>query len=329
MLKLACGKALRLPARACPARASARQAAPRTRKHTANKGHEICTTSNHRREFISAGVGGPWQWRPASESSPRWQKLWRAQPIVSIVKIQNGKIAAAVEEAIDLLGGIVRVTQGKNRILLKPNLVIENRGCTTKWEVVAALARLMQGAGKEVSIGEGSVSTSATRCQDILTRMQQQVFDNLGYTSMARSLGTPLINLHSGPFVTVPLPDGLFWQELVLNQALVETDLLCSVAMMKTHGYATVTLSLKNAIGLYPGTIYGSYRWWVHDSAYLKKSPVWPEILDMVRVNKFGLAVIDGSTAMEGQRPNRWHADRNESIIAGTIRWRRTWLPPA
>lgn len=41
---------------------------------------------------------------------------------VSIVKIKEGKIERAVEEAIDLLGGINAVTAGKERIMLKPNL---------------------------------------------------------------------------------------------------------------------------------------------------------------------------------------------------------------
>jgi uncharacterized protein (DUF362 family) len=241
-----------------------------------------------------------------------------SKPIVSIARIKNGQIELAVEEAVDLLGGIEAVTQGKQRILLKPNLVIENRACTTKPEVVRALGRLMIGAGKDVSIGEGS-AVAYTRCRDLIDRAQQQLFDRLGYTAVAKSLGVPLLNLHTGPLVTVPVAQGLFWRELVLHQALVETDLLCSVAMMKTHWYATVTLALKNVIGLYPGSVYGAVRWWVHDNAYRKTSPgVAFEILDMVRANKLGFSVIDASTAMEGQGPTAGTPVTMNLIIAGT-----------
>ena len=42
---------------------------------------------------------------------------------MSMVKIRKGNIEAAVEEAIELLGGMATITRGKERIMLKPNLV--------------------------------------------------------------------------------------------------------------------------------------------------------------------------------------------------------------
>jgi len=70
--------------------------------------------------------------------------------------------------------------------------------------------------------------------------MQQFVFDSLGYTELARSLNIPLVNLHVGDMVEVDVPGGLAYPKLTLHRALTETDLLCSVPMMKTHGLATV-----------------------------------------------------------------------------------------
>jgi hypothetical protein len=81
-----------------------------------------------------------------------------AGPVVSIVKIKDNQIGAAVEEAIQLLGGIETVASGKERIMLKPNLVSNDPRATTKPEVIRALAALMKKAGKAVSIGEGSAA---------------------------------------------------------------------------------------------------------------------------------------------------------------------------
>ena len=75
------------------------------------------------------------------------------RPAVSVVKIKAGKIERAVEAAIDLLGGIESVAQGKERIMLKPNLVSNDPRATTKPQVIHALAKLMKNAGKDVSIG--------------------------------------------------------------------------------------------------------------------------------------------------------------------------------
>ncbi len=250
--------------------------------------------------------------------------------VVSIVRIVDGNIKKAVEEAVDLLGGIQEVTKDKERIMLKPNLVTSAASCTTKPGVIKALAQLMKSAGKEVWIGEGSAAVVGfnanaagesfrTRNREILDNMQAKVFEELGYQELAASLKVPLINLHSGEIVDVPIPDGYVFNSLKLHQSLTEIDLLCSVPMMKTHSLATVTLAMKNMIGLYPGTEYYSVRAWLHDRAAEAGSPgIAYEILDMVRANKTGLSVIDASAAMEGQGPTDGTLVDMNLIIAGT-----------
>jgi uncharacterized protein (DUF362 family) len=245
-----------------------------------------------------------------------------------MAKIKDGNIAAAVKEAIHLLGGIEAVTYGKERIMLKPNLVSNDPRATTKPEVIRALATLMQQAGKTVLIGEGSAAASGFNVQgstlyrlknpDKLKAMQQFVFESLGYAELARSLNIPLINLHVGEMIEVDVPGGLAYKKLTLHRSLTEIDLLCSVPMMKTHTLATVTLGMKNLIGLYPGTVYQTVRAGVHDHAADAGSPgIAFEILDMVRANKLGLVVIDGSTAMEGDGPGNGMLVPMNVIIAG------------
>ncbi len=249
--------------------------------------------------------------------------------VVSIARIKNDNIGLAVEEAIDLLGGIEIVTENKERIMLKPNLIAENPDYTTNPEVIRTLAALMIDAGKDVLIGEGSASANGynfidgtyyqTRDQEILDGMQQYVFDTLGYTELASSLGVPLVNLHSGDMVDVVVHGGFLFDEITLHRSLTEIDLLCSVPMMKTHILATVTLGMKNLIGLYPGTVYYSMRGWLHDLAIEKQSPgIAFETVDMVRANKLGLVVVDGSMAMEGDGPALGSLLKMDLIIAGT-----------
>ncbi|MBN1466326.1 DUF362 domain-containing protein [candidate division KSB1 bacterium] len=139
--------------------------------------------------------------------------------VVSVVKMKNDNIDYAVDKAIDLLGGIRDVTKGKNSILLKPNLVAESPTFTTKPTVIRALAKLMKSAGKEVFIGEGSAAASGfnfkddityrTKKQDILDPMQKYIFEQLDYSELASSMNIPLINLHYGDLVDIPVPNGL------------------------------------------------------------------------------------------------------------------------
>jgi uncharacterized protein (DUF362 family) len=249
--------------------------------------------------------------------------------IVSIVRVKDKNIDAAVEQAIDLLGGIKTVTEGKESILLKPNLVEPGRNSTTKVEVVKAVAALLKKEGKHVMIGEGSAAAPSfnvtgmevfrTKKQDILDGMQKHVFDVLGYSEMASAMDIPLINLHSGDIVEVPLKNGLAAGSVKIHRQLVDADLICSIPMMKTHVLATVTLAMKNLIGLYPGTEYYSVRSWLHDRAAEKGSTgVAFEVLDMNRAVKTGLSIIDATSAMEGDGPSSGTLVDMGLIVAGT-----------
>jgi uncharacterized protein (DUF362 family) len=274
-----------------------------------------------RREFLLTGAALTSALNAGAKSGPK--------PVVSIVRIQNDKIAKAVEKAIDLLGGIQHVTKGVHTVMLKPNLVSTQAEATTKLAVVRALAEAMQRAGKEVSIGEGSAAAPKfnvrgtaifrTRKREILDPMQQYVFEQLGYADLAKTLRVPLINLHSGELVDVAVPGGFVFDKIALHKSLREVDLLCSVPMMKTHQLATVTLGMKNLIGAFPGTVYQSVRGHVHDLASkVEPTAASAVVVDMVRANKLGLVVIDGSMAMEGNGPSEGKTFKMDVIVAGT-----------
>jgi len=251
------------------------------------------------------------------------------RPVVSIVKIRNGNVDYAVEHALELLGGLRAISQGKERIMLKPNLVSPEPRATTKLPVIRALARLMKAAQKDVSIGEGSAAAAPfnargtevfrTTKKELLDGLQQDTFDRLGYSELAKSLRLPLVNLHTGDLVDVKVPGAFVFEKLTIHRSLVETDLLCSVPMMKTHSLAGVTLGMKNLVGVYPGAVYQAVRGRMHDlAAEVEPSGTAAAIVDMVRANKLDLVVIDGSTAMEGNGPWEGTLVPMETIIAGS-----------
>jgi len=280
-------------------------------------------THMNRRDLLRAVASG------VLASCLRAAPMPAARTAVGIVKVRNGDIESAVEQAVDLLGGMRAITQGREHIMLKPNLMAPQPAATTKPAVVRALARLMIAAGKEVCIGEGSASgepfnvrsgeTFRTTDKALLNGLQQYVFDQLGYTALAKSLRLPLVNLHTGDLVEVKLPGAFVFEKLTMHRSLVETDLLCSVPMMKTHSLAGVTLGMKNLVGAYPGAIYQAVRGRMHDAAAkVDPSGTAAAVVDMVRANKLGLVVIDGSTAMEGEGPADGTLVPMNTIVAGT-----------
>jgi uncharacterized protein (DUF362 family) len=243
-------------------------------------------------------------------------------PVVSVVKI-NSKwsdskgIEYATTRAIELIGGIDEVTKGKERILLKPNLVDAVPSDTTNPMVIEALAMLMKNSGKDVYIGEAgaasirNVNTSLkgyvcrTKNAETLKAIQDDIFMGTGYDDLSKRIKVPLVNLHVGNMVKMKIPDNFVFKEIYVHKAMSDVDLVCSVPMMKTHGLASVTLALKNiGIGGYPGMMYGTVRSLVHQEG-IKLEPTGTSAVsvDMVKANKLGLSVIDATSAMQGQGP--------------------------
>jgi uncharacterized protein (DUF362 family) len=277
-----------------------------------------------RREFLRVTAGAA-----IGTAAGLTPALAAPRPVVGIARVRGGDVARAVEAAVDLIGGIHAIARGRDRVMLKPNLVTDDPACTTSPQVVRTLATLLARAGRDVSIGEGSAVASTvnqrdgavcrTKKRDLLDGLQRRVFERLGYTELASTLRVPLVNLHTGDLVEVDVPGAFVFPRLSLHRSLREVDLLCSVPMMKTHVFAQVTLGMKNLVGLFPGEIYGSPRREMHDAAArVEPSATAAAIVDMVRANPLGLVVIDGSKAMEGNGPSAGTVVPMGVIVAGT-----------
>ena len=85
-----------------------------------------------RREFLQAGTAVSLSAAATSLlSSVGCSAPVEKTAVVSIARVKNDNIPNAVEEAIDLLGGIETVAAGKEQFMLKPNLVAVSPTFTT------------------------------------------------------------------------------------------------------------------------------------------------------------------------------------------------------
>jgi uncharacterized protein (DUF362 family) len=84
---------------------------------------------------------------------------------------------------------------------------------------------------------------------------------------------------------------------LYLPKTALGVDFLVSVAKLKTHHWAGVTLSLKNMFGIVPG---GCYGW---PKNVLHWAGIDNSILDINAAARPDFAIIDGIIGMEGNGP--------------------------
>ncbi|WP_243368284.1 DUF362 domain-containing protein [Fundidesulfovibrio soli] len=177
-------------------------------------------------------------------------------------------------------------------VLLKPNLVEPHSGAghiNTHPAVVAAAAEafLSLGAGRVV------VAEAAGHRRDT-----HEVLELSGLGHALREDRIPFMDFNACELSAVTNASGLTsLKKLFLPNPLLAADLIVSVAKMKTHHWAGVTLSMKNLFGVMPGTVYG----WPKNVLHAEGIP--NSIVDIFATVKPHLAIVDGIVGMEGDGP--------------------------
>lgn len=176
-------------------------------------------------------------------------------------------------------------------VLLKPNLVgFDLTGAINTHPAVIAAARdafLRLGAA-EVIIGDGPATDRDTHA----------ILESVRLREFTGSLSRIFVDLNLDDVQHVPLPTRASrLRELYLPKALLRADFVVSLAKMKTHRWAGVTLSMKNMFGVVPG---GCYGW---PKNILHWAGIERAILDINAAVRPDFAIVDGIIGMEGYGP--------------------------
>ena len=259
----------------------------------------------------------------------------RSDAKVAIVPCRSygPEVHTALEKCFDLLGGIGSLVKNKT-VTVKLNLtgtdftpVLDNRpvGETymTHYATALALGGLLFAAGaKRVRFVESTQSKAELQSTLALADWDVKALEALGKMEFenTRNLGSGKSYSH----LRVPT-GGYMFSALDLNHAYEETDVMISLAKLKNHVTAGVTLSMKNLFGLSPNSLYGSEagnedatagRGPLHNPKGFEKiqlpglkagitsvDPTWrvPRItVDVCAARPIHLAIIDGITSMSG-----------------------------
>ena len=199
----------------------------------------------------------------------------------------------------------------------------------THWRVIAAMVHLMGKAGaKRIRLLESPWATAdpveeyileaGWEPRDMLGAAENVEFENTNYLGRAKKYSR----------FKVP-HGGLLFPAYDLNHSYEDCDVFVSIAKLKEHATAGVTLSMKNCFGIIPCTIYGDSagvdepslvpvdgRGPLHDgnrqpskSSPPELDPASPRdggyripraVADLVAARPIHLAVIDGIVSMAG-----------------------------
>lgn len=159
--------------------------------------------------------------------------------LVSRVRAQDN-LKESVRQAVDALGGLAKVIRPGDQVLLKPNLnTADPPPASTDPALVAAAVQLLYEAGAaQVTLADSGMFRLKTR----------QVMEESGVGAAAEAAGARLLPLDEGEFEDVKI-EGRYLRRIGLAKAALESTKLVYLCCLKTHRWATFTMSLKLAVG--------------------------------------------------------------------------------
>jgi uncharacterized protein (DUF362 family)/Pyruvate/2-oxoacid:ferredoxin oxidoreductase delta subunit len=217
----------------------------------------------------------------------------------------SDRVEAALRAALEALGGngIGDIVRPGQTVLLKPNILQgapPEKAITTHPSVLRAMIRVCRAAGARVWVGENpGVGNPA------------QLARKAGILAVVEEEGAAWIDLTEQR--TFELPDNRIARRIELPRALDEIDALITLPKLKTHGQLAFTGAVKNQFGLIPGTRKARYHYRLETREWLARLMV-----DINRIVRPALAVMDGIVAMEGLGPSGGRPREVGVLLAGT-----------
>ena len=193
-----------------------------------------------------------------------------------------------VGRLLDATGLLDRLASVK-RVLIKPNLVEPlEPPITTPVELIAELVDYIHAfePGLEIIIGEGCGSS---------TNNTLEVFEKLGYCSLADRTGVSLLDLNEAPLVHMKDSNCKRWPEMYLPKIVFESFLI-SVPVLKAHSLAGVTLTMKNMVGLAPPEHFQQGGHWKKASFHQN---IQEAVFDLNRYRTPDFTLLDATVGMQ------------------------------
>lgn len=221
-----------------------------------------------RREFLkrsgklTAGLGGLWLSGTflascASESDAEKQKNSTPpvdlEPLaqapagaVNLVVARGADAAAQLRAAVEHLGGIERFISSGQKVLIKPNAAF-----ATTPDVAATTNPYLVGEMVAMCLAAGAVSVLVL--EHTLSNLPGQCLKRSGIGEQAEAQGAKVVAYASnkpGATRAANVPAAQALPQIDLLAEVFDADVIIDMAKAKHHGSATLSLSMKNLMGL-------------------------------------------------------------------------------
>ncbi len=266
------------------------------------------------------------------------------------------ELLPVMQKMFDQLGGLGRLVKGKT-VAVKINLTgsptyrvdhlpLEDTHYTHPAVISAAVHLMTKAGARRIRLLESPWST-ADSVEEYILRANWEPRDILGAGTNVEFENTNFLG-NGKKYARMNVPfGGYIFPGFDLNHSYQDCDVFVSIAKMKEHATAGITLSMKNCFGLTPATIYGSGagidepslvpkggRSMVHagdrqpsKSAPSEKDTTTPRedtyrvprtVVDLCSARPIHLAIVEGIRTMTGGE-GPWIREKLTGVAPGVI----------
>ncbi|NTU75725.1 MAG: DUF362 domain-containing protein [Anaerolineaceae bacterium] len=161
-----------------------------------------------------------------------------------VVVVRNGEPEAMVRKALEALGGMSRFVASGSRVVIKPNICTadysyEYAATTNPW-VVGALVKLCVEAG-----------ASSVKVMDYpFSGRAERAYVTSGIAEQVEAAGGEMHVMSNVKYVMTDIPGATDLTQCKIYDDILKADVVIDVPVAKDHGEATLTLGMKNLMGV-------------------------------------------------------------------------------
>lgn len=204
--------------------------------------------------------------------------------IYDLVAIKGGEPDVMFNKAIQSVGGMKRFVKPNQTVVVKPNIgwdVIPERAGNTNPKLINQIVKECFNAGaKDVYVFDHTCD-NWTKC-----------YTNSGIENAVKDAGGKIVSGASESYYqNIEIPNGKRLKDAKVHELILDSDVFINVPILKSHGGATVTIGMKNMMGI------------VWDRGYWHRNDLHQCIADYATLRQPDLNIIDAYWVMKRNGP--------------------------
>lgn len=240
-----------------------------------------------RRDFIRRSVAASVA-SGALFSMGRWNTLLASDTSsdlpFDLVAVKNGDPMEMFDRGIAALGGLKSFVKPSQTVVVKPNIGWDSgpeRAANTNPDLVGHIVKHCLAAGAKKVIVFDKTCDEWTRC-----------YKNSGIEKAVKDNGGQMLTgAMEADYRPVKIAKGVTLKEAKVHKAILESDVFINVPVLKNHGGAQMSLTMKNLMGI------------VWDRRFYHANGLHQCIADFATYRKPDLNVIDGFRVLKRNGP--------------------------